>query len=98
MGAPTSPFLAEIFIQFLEHNQIHHILSKHNIIECFRCVDDTILIVYSRAAQLRTQGGPHYSGYMSSGASTSMIIRLNLFQRFSNCGTLTTGGKWSILR
>jgi hypothetical protein len=46
MGAPTSSLLSEIFIQYLEHNYILRTLTKHNIIACYRYVDD-ILIVYN---------------------------------------------------
>jgi hypothetical protein len=30
MGAPSSALLAEIYLQFLEHNQILHLLLKQN--------------------------------------------------------------------
>jgi hypothetical protein len=46
MGAPTSAILAETFIQYLEHIIIYQILKKHLIIDCYRCVDD-ILIIYN---------------------------------------------------
>lgn len=49
MGAPTSALLAEIFLQFPEHNQIFHILCKHKIIGYFRCID--ILITYDNQVQ-----------------------------------------------
>jgi hypothetical protein len=46
MGAPSSAFfLAEIYLQFLEHNQIMQLLKKHKIISYHRYVDD-ILIIY----------------------------------------------------
>jgi hypothetical protein len=32
MGAPTSPILAEIYMQYLEHNDIYDILIHHKII------------------------------------------------------------------
>jgi hypothetical protein len=46
MGVRTSPLLATTSIQYLEQNQIIHILCKHNIIGYFRYVDD-ILIIYN---------------------------------------------------
>jgi hypothetical protein len=46
MGAPTSAILAEIFIQYLEHNNIIQILQKHQILDYYRYVDD-ILIMYN---------------------------------------------------
>jgi hypothetical protein len=46
MGAPTSAILAEIFIQYLEHNDIIQILQKHHILDYYRYVDD-ILIIYN---------------------------------------------------
>jgi hypothetical protein len=45
MGAPSSALLAEIYLQFLEHNQILHLPLKHKIISYHRYVDD-ILITY----------------------------------------------------
>jgi hypothetical protein len=44
--SPTSPILAEIFIQHLEHNHIANILKRHHIIDYYRYVDD-ILIIYN---------------------------------------------------
>jgi hypothetical protein len=44
MGAPSSAFLAEIYLQSLEHNQIMHILKKHKIISYHRYVDDILII------------------------------------------------------
>jgi hypothetical protein len=46
MGAPTSAILAEIFIQYLEHNAIIHTLQKHHILDYYRYVDD-ILMIYN---------------------------------------------------
>jgi hypothetical protein len=46
MGAPTSAILAEIFLQYFEHNRIINILQKHHIIDYHRYVDD-ILIIYN---------------------------------------------------
>jgi hypothetical protein len=43
MGAPTLAVLYEIYLQNLKHNQIYHILTKHNILNYFRYVDDTLL-------------------------------------------------------
>jgi hypothetical protein len=45
MGAPTSAILAEVFMQYLEHNHITNIRKKHHIIDYYRHVDD-ILIIY----------------------------------------------------
>jgi hypothetical protein len=45
MRAPTSAILAEIFIQYLEHNHIINILKKHNITDYYRYFVD-ILIIY----------------------------------------------------
>jgi hypothetical protein len=44
MGAPSSALLAEIYLQFLEHKQILHLLLKHKILSYHRYVD--ILIIY----------------------------------------------------
>jgi hypothetical protein len=46
MGAPTSALLAEMFIQYLEHNYIISILNKHHIIDYYSYVDD-ILNIYN---------------------------------------------------
>jgi nucleoside-specific outer membrane channel protein Tsx len=46
MGAPTSAILAEIFMQYHEHNHIVNILQKHDIIDYYRYVDD-VLTVYN---------------------------------------------------
>jgi hypothetical protein len=45
MGAPTTSILAEIYIQYPEHNGIIQILKNHHIIDYYRYVDD-ILIIY----------------------------------------------------
>jgi hypothetical protein len=45
-GAPTSAILAEIFIQYLEHNDILKLLQKHHLLDYYRYVDD-ILIIYN---------------------------------------------------
>jgi hypothetical protein len=42
----TSAALAEIFIQYIEHNRIINILQRHHITDYCRYVDD-ILIVYN---------------------------------------------------
>jgi hypothetical protein len=34
VGAPTSALLAQIFLQYLEHNKMYNILQENNIIEC----------------------------------------------------------------
>jgi hypothetical protein len=44
--APNLAILAEIFIQYLEHNHIINILKQHNITENYRYFND-ILIVYN---------------------------------------------------
>jgi hypothetical protein len=46
MGAPTSALFAEIFMQFIEHNHIINTLTKHNVLDYHRYVDD-ILIIYN---------------------------------------------------
>jgi nucleoside-specific outer membrane channel protein Tsx len=46
MGAPTSAILAEVFILYLEHTTIIDILTKFQIIDYYRYVDD-ILIIYN---------------------------------------------------
>jgi hypothetical protein len=45
MGAPTSPIIAETFIQQLEHKLIN-ILNKYRIIDYYRYVDD-VRIIYN---------------------------------------------------
>jgi len=45
MGAPTSSFFSEIYLQYLESTKIFDILLKYHIIRYFRYVDD-ILTVY----------------------------------------------------
>jgi hypothetical protein len=45
MGAPSSSILSEIFLQFMEHDEILKILTEHKIISYVRYVDD-ILIIY----------------------------------------------------
>jgi hypothetical protein len=44
MGAPTSAILAEIFIQYLEYNNILNILQEHNILDYYRYVDDILML------------------------------------------------------
>jgi hypothetical protein len=46
MGAPTSAILAEIFIQYLEDNDIISILQRHHIVDYYQYVDN-ILIIYN---------------------------------------------------
>ena len=46
MGATTSSILSEIYLQYIEHIEIHNILQQHNIIGYFRYVGD-ILIFYN---------------------------------------------------
>ena len=47
MGAPTSPTLSEIYLQYMENIHLYKILNKNNIIGYFRYVDD-ILIIYNQ--------------------------------------------------
>jgi hypothetical protein len=42
MGAPSSAFLAEFFLQYIENNQTIDILTKNKIIGYFRYVDDIL--------------------------------------------------------
>jgi hypothetical protein len=44
MGAPSSSVLSELYLQFLEHNEILKIISDHKIINYARYVDDIIII------------------------------------------------------
>jgi hypothetical protein len=44
MGAPTSAILSEIYMQFLENNEIHNLLKNHNLKGHFRYVDDMVII------------------------------------------------------
>jgi hypothetical protein len=46
MGAPSSALLPEIYLQYIEHNQILDLLKKHTIISYHRYADD-ILMVYN---------------------------------------------------
>jgi hypothetical protein len=46
MGAPASAILAEVYIQHLQHTPAADILSKHQIMDYDRYVDD-ILIAYN---------------------------------------------------
>jgi hypothetical protein len=32
MGAPTKAILSELYLQYLEHNEIYNILTKHSIL------------------------------------------------------------------
>jgi hypothetical protein len=41
-----SALVAEIFVQYLEHNYIINILKKHHITDYYRYVDD-VLIIYN---------------------------------------------------
>ena len=52
MGAPTSAILAEVFIQYLEHTTIIDILSKYQIIDYFRYVDDILIICNSHISNI----------------------------------------------
>jgi hypothetical protein len=45
MGAHTSPFLSEFYLQFIENTTIYSLLIDYNISGYFRYVDD-ILILY----------------------------------------------------
>jgi hypothetical protein len=46
MGAPSSALLSEIYLQYLEHNQVLDLLAKHKIVSYHGYVDD-ILLVYN---------------------------------------------------
>jgi hypothetical protein len=46
MGAPISAILAEIFIQYMEHEYIYPILRTREIMAYYRYVD--ILIIYDK--------------------------------------------------
>jgi len=46
MGAPTSPILSEIYLQYMEHSHLYTILTENKILGYFRYVDD-ILIMYN---------------------------------------------------
>jgi hypothetical protein len=52
MEAPTSSILLEIFIQNLEHKQILHVLTKHNILNYFRYIDDIVIIYDKRRTNI----------------------------------------------
>jgi hypothetical protein len=43
--ASTSAIFSDLYLQHLEHNEIHNILIKYNILGYFMYVDD-ILILY----------------------------------------------------
>jgi hypothetical protein len=40
----SSAILSEIFIHNLEHNKIYQTIKKHNVLNYFRYVDDTLII------------------------------------------------------
>jgi hypothetical protein len=44
MGAPSSAVLAEIYLQFLEHNNIYKTLIKHKTLGYFRYADGILLM------------------------------------------------------
>jgi len=44
MGAPSSGFTAEIFLQHIEHLHMARLSMKHKIINYFRYVDDILII------------------------------------------------------
>jgi hypothetical protein len=44
MHAPTSAFLAEIFIQRLQHTHIINILTKHHTVDYYHYWDDILLV------------------------------------------------------
>jgi hypothetical protein len=46
MGAPSSAVLPEIYLQFIECNNIYDILPKHNIIGYFRYADDVLVNIH----------------------------------------------------
>jgi hypothetical protein len=48
MGSSTLAILAEAYIQSMEHRLLYLILIKHQIIGCFRYVDNILLIYDQR--------------------------------------------------
>jgi peptide methionine sulfoxide reductase MsrA len=44
MGAPSSSILSEMYLQFLEHNEVLKIISDHKIVSYSRYVDDILLL------------------------------------------------------
>jgi hypothetical protein len=53
MGAPTLSISSKMFLQYLEHNQIIHILQKHSITGYYRYVDDTSIIYNNEIIQIQ---------------------------------------------
>jgi hypothetical protein len=46
IGTPPSAILAEILVQYLKHTNIISTLKKHQITDCYRYVDN-LLIIYN---------------------------------------------------
>jgi hypothetical protein len=46
MGAPTLLVLSDVYLHYLENSKIYNLLLNHNVVGCFRYVDD-ILVVYN---------------------------------------------------
>jgi hypothetical protein len=59
IGALSSAILSEIFIENLEHNELYRIITKHEVLNYFRYVDDT-LIIYG---ETKTYIGNALSGF-----------------------------------
>jgi hypothetical protein len=53
VGVPTSVLLAEIFLQFLEHNQIFHIVCKRKTVRHFRYFNDILIMHNNQVAQIQ---------------------------------------------
>jgi hypothetical protein len=47
MGAPSSAFLSEVYLQYIEFNNIVDTVTKHNIQGYFRYVDDILIVCNS---------------------------------------------------
>jgi hypothetical protein len=54
MGAPSSSILSEIFLQYLEQNKVHKILTDHNILGYFRYVDDILIVFNNNITDIHT--------------------------------------------
>jgi hypothetical protein len=56
MGTPTSAILAEVCILHLEHMSVVDILSKHQIIDYYRYVNDILIIYNVQKTNMNTLG------------------------------------------
>jgi hypothetical protein len=54
MGAPTSSVFSEIYLEFLEHTQLHNISIRHHILGYFRYVDDILVIYDASTTNIQT--------------------------------------------